>query len=110
MITPLHLVEIAGLIPSDPGLVINNFDWILRIDKIGLQLQLFYVNHLFWNTEVFPELRDMENIVNHGYLGRKFQAIRYRPTLLNDKKRPNVARCKFSFYAESLNPFHWRDS
>ena len=23
--------------------------------------------------------------------------------------RTNVARCKFSFYAESLNPFHWRD-
>ena len=64
VIAPLHFIEITGLIPSDPGLVINNFDWIVRIDKIGLQLQLFYVNHLFWNTKTFPELRDMENIMN----------------------------------------------
>ena len=45
----IHFIEITGLIPIDPGLVINNFDWILRIDKIGLLLQLFYINHLFWN-------------------------------------------------------------
>ena len=38
VITPLHLIEVTGLISSDPGLVIHNFDWILRIDKIGLQL------------------------------------------------------------------------
>jgi hypothetical protein len=57
---------ITGLISSDPGLVIHNFDWILGIDKIGLQLQFLYVNHLFWNTEAFPELRDMENIMNRG--------------------------------------------
>ena len=56
VIAPLHFIEITGLIPSDPGLVINNFDWILRIDKIG---------H-FWNTEAFPELRDMKNIMNRG--------------------------------------------
>ena len=66
MIDLLHFIEITGLIPSDPDPVINNFDWILRIDKIGLQLQLFYVNHLFWNTEAFPELRDMKNIMNRG--------------------------------------------
>ena len=66
VIAPLQFIEITSLIPSDPGLVINNFDWILRIDKIGLQLQLFYVNHLFWNTEAFPELREMENIMNRG--------------------------------------------
>ena len=66
VIAPLHFIEITGLIPSDPGLVINNSDWILRIDKIGLQLQLFYVNHLFWNTEVFSELGDMKYIMNGG--------------------------------------------
>jgi len=66
VIAPLYFIEITGLIPSDPGLVINNFDWILGIDKIRLQLQLLYVNHIFWNTEAFPELRDMENIMNHG--------------------------------------------
>jgi len=88
--------------------VINNFDWVLRIDKIGLQLQFFYINHLFWNTEAFSELRDMENIMNCGYLGRKFQAICYRPTLLNDRKRPNIARGALSLPAESLDSFHWR--
>jgi hypothetical protein len=66
VITPLHLVEVAGLSSSDPGLVIDNFYWILWIDKIGLQLQLLYVNHLFWNTEAFPELRDMKYIMNRG--------------------------------------------
>ena len=47
MITPLHFIEITSLIPSDPGLVIHNFVWILGLDKIELQLQFLYVNHLF---------------------------------------------------------------
>ena len=62
----MHLIEVTDLIPSDPGLVIHNFDWILRIDKIGLQLQFFYINHLFWNTEAFPELGDMEYVMDRG--------------------------------------------
>ena len=66
MITPLNLIKIAGLIPSNPGLEINNFYWLLQIDKIGLQLQFLDVNHLFWNTEALPELGDMENIMNRG--------------------------------------------
>ena len=66
MIAPLHFIEITGLIPSDPGLVIHNFDWIFWVDKIGLQLQFLDVNHLFWNTEPLPELGDMENIMNRG--------------------------------------------
>jgi len=66
MITPLNLIKIADLIPSNPGLEINNFYWLLRIDKIGLQLQFLDVNPLFWNTEALPELGDMENIMNRG--------------------------------------------
>ena len=62
----MHLIEVTGLIPSDPGLVINNFDRILRVDKIGLQLQFLDANHLFWNTEALPELGDMENVMNRG--------------------------------------------
>ena len=66
MITPLNLIKIGGLIPSNSGLVINNFHRVLRINKIGFQLQFLYVNHLFWNAETFPELRDKENIMNRG--------------------------------------------
>ena len=51
---------------SNPGLEINNFYWLLRIDKIGLQLQFLDVNHHFWNAEALPELGDMENIMNRG--------------------------------------------
>ena len=36
VVTPLHLIEVANVISSDPGLEINNFYWLLRIDKIGL--------------------------------------------------------------------------
>ena len=50
----------------------------------------------------------MENIMNCGYLGRKFQAICYRPTPLNDRKRPNIARGELSLHSESLDSFHWR--
>ena len=57
VITPLHLIEVAGLISSDPGLVIDNFYWMLWIDKIGLQLHILHLNDLGWNTEAFPELR-----------------------------------------------------
>ena len=66
VITPLHLIEVASVISSDPSLVIDNFYWMLWIDKIGLQLQFLYVNHLFWNTEIFLELRDMKYIINRG--------------------------------------------
>ena len=66
VIAPLNLIKIAGLIPSNPSLEINNFYWLLRIDKIGLQLQFLDVNPLFWNTEALPELGDMENIMNRG--------------------------------------------
>ena len=66
VIAPLDFVEMADLIASDPSLVIHNFDRMLWINKIGLQLQFLYVNKLFWNTEAFPELRDMENIMNRG--------------------------------------------
>ena len=62
----MDFVEMADLIASDPSLVIHNFDRMLWINKIGLQLQFLYVNHLFWNTEAFPELRDMGNIMNPG--------------------------------------------
>ena len=66
VITPLYFIEITGLIPSNPSLVVNNFYWIIGMDKFGLHLLLLYVNHLFWNIEAFPELRDMENIMNRG--------------------------------------------
>ena len=66
VIAPLNLIKIAGLIPSNPSLEINIFYWLLRIDKIGLQLQFLNVNYLFWNTEALPELGDMENIMNCG--------------------------------------------
>ena len=66
MITPLNLIKIDGLIPSNPGLEINNFYWLLRIDKIGLQLQFLDVNHFFWNPKALPELGDMENIMIRG--------------------------------------------
>ena len=62
----MHLTEVTGLVPGDSGLVINNFDWMLWIDKIGLQLQFLDANHLFWNTEALPELGDMENVMNRG--------------------------------------------
>jgi hypothetical protein len=50
VITPLDLIKIAGLIPSNPGLVINNPYRMLWINKIGLQLQLFRINNLSWNS------------------------------------------------------------
>ena len=66
VIAPLNLIKIAGLIASNPGLEINNFYGLLRIDKIGLQLQSLNVNYLFWNTETLPELGDMEYIMDRG--------------------------------------------
>ena len=36
VIAPLNLIKIAGLILSNPSLEINNFYWMLWIDKIGL--------------------------------------------------------------------------
>ena len=66
VIAPFYLIEMAGLIPCDPGLVIHYFHWMLWIDKIGLQLQFLYVNNLVWNTEAFPELRYVEYIMNRG--------------------------------------------
>ena len=38
VITPLDIIEVVGLISSDPSLVINNSYWMLWIDKIGLHL------------------------------------------------------------------------
>jgi hypothetical protein len=35
-------------------------------------------------------------------------AICYRPAPLNDRKRPNIARCELSLHSESLDSFHWR--
>ena len=66
MIAPLYLIEMAGLIPCDPGLVVHYFHWMLWIDKIRLQLQILYVINLVWNMEAFPELRDMKYIMNRG--------------------------------------------
>ena len=66
MIAPFYLIEMAGLIPCDPGLVIHYFHWMLWIDKIGLQLQFLNVNYLFWNTEALPELGDMEYVIDRG--------------------------------------------
>ena len=64
MVTPLNLIEIAGLIPSNPGLMINNPYQMLWINKIGLQLQIFRINNLSWNSEALPELGYMEDIVD----------------------------------------------
>ena len=64
VITPLHLIEVAGLISSDPSLVINDFHWMLWIYKIGLQLETFHINHFGGDTKAFLELGDMENIVD----------------------------------------------
>ena len=66
MIAPLYLIEMDGLIPCEPGLVIHYFHWMLWIDKIELQLQFLYVNNLVLNTEAFPDLRDMKYIMNRG--------------------------------------------
>ena len=66
VIAPFYLIEMAGLIPSNPSLEINNFYWLLWIDKIGLQLHILHLNDLGWNTEAFPELRDMEYVMHRG--------------------------------------------
>ena len=66
VVAPLYLIESASLSPSNPSLVIHNFHRMFWIHQIGLQLQFLYVNHLFWNTDTFPELRDMKYIMNHG--------------------------------------------
>jgi len=66
VIAPLNLIKIAGLIPCDSSLEVNNFYCSLRVDKVGLQLQLLDVNYLFWNPETLPELGDMENIMDCG--------------------------------------------
>jgi len=66
VIAPLNLLKIAGLIPCDPSLEVNNFYWLLRVDKVGLQLKFLDVNYLFWNLEALPELEDMENIMDRG--------------------------------------------
>ena len=71
MIAPLNLIKIAGLIPCDPSLEVNNFYRLLRVDKVGLQLQFLNVNYLFWNPETLPELGDMENIMNPRIIGQE---------------------------------------
>ena len=38
VITPLNFIKFTGLIPSNPGLVVNNFNRMLRISKVGFQL------------------------------------------------------------------------
>ena len=64
VITPLNLIEAAGLISSDASLMINNFYRVLRINKIGFQLEVLHLNRLGGNTKALLKLGYMKNIVD----------------------------------------------
>ena len=92
MVTPLNLAHSNYFSSSDPFLLIKNLDRILDIREIRFYQYFSLVNHLGGNSDIFLELRDMEDIMYSCKLRGKSHSIGHGSTNLSDFIRANISR------------------
>jgi hypothetical protein len=64
VVAPLDLEELEGFMPRDMILLIQDFDWVLRVRQDSLKLCHFRQHNIHGCLQAFLQLRHMEDVVN----------------------------------------------
>ena len=71
----MDLEEPGGLPPCGLLLLVEDFDRLLFVSEVGLELYDILQNCLCRNSETLPKLRDMEHIVDGCQVRRELHSI-----------------------------------
>ena len=107
VVAPLNFEEPYSL--SSGGLVflVEDFDLILYVGEVGLQLQGLLRYSFLWNSQTLLELRDMENVVEGCQVVGQLYSVGDGSAFFRDLVGSDISRSKFPFYSKSLDAFGW---
>jgi hypothetical protein len=64
VVAPLYLEELDYFTPHDTILLIQDFDWVLRVRQVSLEQCHFRQYNVHGCLQAFLQLRHMEDVVN----------------------------------------------
>jgi hypothetical protein len=93
VVIPSDFAHSDGLPSGDSVCSLKDLRWLLNVGQVLLDLQTFNWQLLFWHTQTFLQLRQMEDIMHCGQTFWQTELLGYFSMPCENLVRTNVAGC-----------------